>query len=715
MQVDITKHFNKTNPAASLFVVKFADSELPVFKEDRKDGHVRYGAEDDYPDYLLQLLNKSSKHNAIVGGKSKYIFGKGLKSMSEDAAAQAWIDCCNTSGESLNEIVSKSIRDIETFGGFYWQILTDKLGNITSIYHITFSKIRTNESRTRFYFKRHGWRGTKALKETPQEFIKYKAGAAGNFIYSYREYRQGMDIYPLPDYVPAINYIESDYHISKHTLQNAKNGFNASKMVSFFNGEPENDDEKRDIEKALNQKFTGSEGSKILITFNNSVDQKPEVQDLGSSDLTKEDFSVIDNLVGGNIYAAHGITSPILFGIQEPGKLGGSTELKTSFDIFKVTYVSFKQINIEEQVNYFAKIKGLKDDLCLQDVDPISIPFDDATLLQVAPVQWFWEKLGIKASDYPDALPATTTSKVPQPGQAATPVGAPKEQMATNENIRNLTGRQWQNLERILKKFATGRLSRPQAALMLKTGIGLTDEEINQFLDNPGQFIAAFMVFNEEDFTEQQVADMFGECGEGREVFTLLSTKNVKHLDFEAEEWEMNEAFAITIGAGKANDLDTRVLQAISANTSITVTDLANILVSDEVAINASIARLETAGYLTITQKIKTGSPVTVYKVLKPATDLVDKGTKIPQVSVKYSYEIGPGNGAEIIPGTRPFCRKLIQLNRLYSRTDIQNISARVGYSVFDRRGGFWNQGNGEVSPSCRHVWKAHLVMKKES
>jgi hypothetical protein len=54
-----------------------------------------------------------------------------------------------------------------------------------------------------------------------------------------------------------------------------------------------------------------------------------------------------------------------------------------------------------------------------------------------------------------------------------------------------------------------------------------------------------------------------------------------------------------------------------------------------------------------------------------------------------------------------------MQLDRLYSRAEIEAISARLGYSVFDRRGGWWTQPNGQASPSCRHRWFSQVVIKK--
>lgn len=48
-----------------------------------------------------------------------------------------------------------------------------------------------------------------------------------------------------------------------------------------------------------------------------------------------------------------------------------------------------------------------------------------------------------------------------------------------------------------------------------------------------------------------------------------------------------------------------------------------------------------------------------------------------------------------------PFCIKMVELNRLYTRQDIQSISARLGYSVWDHRGG----------EGCTHEWVSETVV----
>ncbi len=86
------------------------------------------------------------------------------------------------------------------------------------------------------------------------------------------------------------------------------------------------------------------------------------------------------------------------------------------------------------------------------------------------------------------------------------------------------------------------------------------------------------------------------------------------------------------------------------------------------------------------------------------------------EISVKYSYEwkdeipLDQRDTKEF--PSRPFCQKLMELNRLYTRKDIEIMSERLGYSVWDRKGGAWTKPNGEVSQECRHQWVQQMVVK---
>jgi hypothetical protein len=86
---------------------------------------------------------------------------------------------------------------------------------------------------------------------------------------------------------------------------------------------------------------------------------------------------------------------------------------------------------------------------------------------------------------------------------------------------------------------------------------------------------------------------------------------------------------------------------------------------------------------------------------------------EVTTFEVRYSYEWKP-----IVPSSqrdtaahpsRQFCRKLIAEDKFWTRKGIEMLSARLGYSVFDRGGGWWGD-----SPSCRHEWRRNVVIKKK-
>ena len=154
-----------------------------------------------------------------------------------------------------------------------------------------------------------------------------------------KEYRPNMGIYSLPTYFGALNYIESDIEISKHVLGNAQTGFSASKLITLPNGEP-SDDEKKNIEQRFTKRFSGSDGKKFILSFVTDPQRKPIIDDLGASDITKEDFQKVDELIQTNIFSGHQITTPSIFGIATPGKLGSRSEMRDGYEIFKNTYVN---------------------------------------------------------------------------------------------------------------------------------------------------------------------------------------------------------------------------------------------------------------------------------------------------------------------------------------------------------------------------------------
>jgi DNA-binding Lrp family transcriptional regulator len=658
-----------------LVILNFQEARQPEYREKRGKGYIEFGEKNDYPNYLLALYNKSAKHNAIVKGKVNYIIGNGWKADEADPIAEQFIAQPNQF-ESLADLTRKVSIDIEIFGGAYLEVIWSVTGGqLTDVLHIDYTKIRSNSDNTQFWYK-------KDWNERKDELIPLMAFNTkvrqGKQILYIKEYRPGLDTYALPGYMGALNYIESDIEVSRHVLGNAQTGFSASKLITLPNGEP-SPDEKRNIERRFTDRFSGSDGKKFILSFTTDPARKPIIEDLGASDITKEDFTRVDLIIQNNLFAGHQITSPSLFGIAEPGQLGSRTQMRDSYEIFKNTYVNDKQQFLESIFSELAVLKGATSEISIIPVEPIGFELSEQALLQIAPKEWLLEKAGIDMSKYG-------------------PVGAnnaPTEiqQAEVNDNLKNLSGRQYQQLMRVIRQFSQGKISKEIATTMLKSGLGMTDNEVNAMLgidDDPMTEDFSFSALDED-----AVIGLFREVGEPKSDYTIINSKAV---------FSSRDAFADGDLIDKT--LDKQILALIDKDKKISIDDIANAVRKSREVVQGRLSYLVESGAVTYDPKIEER------KLTKPLSKLVDD-MEITTFEVKYSYEWKP-----IVPSSqrdtpehpsRTFCRKLVREDRLWSRSGIEMLSARLGYSVFDRGGGWWGD-----SPSCRHEWRRNVVVKKK-
>jgi hypothetical protein len=667
----------------NFYVLSFAEAKQPEYREKRGQGYIEFGDRNDYPTYLLELYSKSAKHQSIVRSKVNYIIGNGWATKEADPAAEAFIKNVNSFGESLNDLTRKVDIDIEVFGGAYLELIWSAFGEqLIDVNHIDYTKIRSNKDNTEFWYKKD-WADRKLEPEIIPAF-NTKNRKNKQILYI-KEYRPGMQTYALPGYMGALNYIESDIEVSKHVLGNAQTGFSASKLITLPNGEPSNE-EKGNIERRFEKRFTGSDGKKFILNFVNDPSRKAIVEDLGASDLTKEDFGRVDTMIQQNIFAGHQITTPSLFGISEPGKLGTRTEMRDGYEIFKNTYVNDKQQFLESIFNMIARLRGAKQDIYIQPVEPISFEFSESIIAQVAPKEWILEKMGIDASKY-GIQPDLTGTAQPQT-------------QSINEHLKGLKGREWQNMQRIVREFNKGKISREQAIAMLRNGYGMNDEDMITWLGEDENIAPV-------KFSDDDVISIFAQFGDSASNYSFLKKKTVKFktTDAMADDETLSIEFADVI----LNELEKSVIDLITKDKKITPEILADVTKTDLKVINDTLGRLEADGIL----KARTVGNNIERMPSKPLSKLVP-GQKAETTAFKvmYSYEwkteVPTDERDTPEHPSRAFCKKLIALDKLYSRSDIESITARLGYSVFDRGGGWWGD-----SPSCRHTWMSNIVIKK--
>lgn len=383
--------------ANNILYVKLNSYELPQFKEAKGKEWVQYGEKNDFPNMLLELYDNAPKHRAIVDGKADLISGKGWnannKLISALTAAKL-VDFTQTinPSESLYELTKKISLDLELFGGYYIQVIYNNLRTDFDLYHVDFSKIRTNKSEDKFFYS-NDWKAyNQSEDKTGFKIIeKFDPNKKQSGIFYYKNYRPNQGVYPLPGYIAALRYIEIEKEIANFHLNNIKNGFVGGTLISFNNGQPTYEEQSK-IERQLKDKHTGTDNAGgIVLVFSEGKDKEPSVLPLRTNDFDKA-FESLNKTVAQEIFTAHRITSPQLFGIDGESAFARNV-IRDAAEFFQNTYITPKQQGIESVINDFASLLDINGKLSIIPLEIIGIDYSEQFIQAVIPAELLRKKV----------------------------------------------------------------------------------------------------------------------------------------------------------------------------------------------------------------------------------------------------------------------------------------------------------------------------------
>ena len=344
-----------------------SDRQFPTEKSMK--GFVQYGIYNDFPEYLIYLFNNSAINNTAIHATVDAIVGEGLVCDQTNL-----LDEANSEGESWNNIFKKISLDYKLYGGFALEVIWSKdRSRIAEIYHIDFSWLRAKEKNERGkipgYYISDEWAekyrfggaaglynsaaSTGMLPDLPflPVFNAKKKDTEPKQLFVYNPYRPGQRYYPLPDYVGALRVIDLDSEVDNFHISNIKNGLAPSLAITTFtNADP---DQRNEIESMLRLQYQGSGNAGQLMYMDvDSPENAPVITPIngnGSDDY----YIAINDMVREKILTAHRITSPEIFGIMTPGKLGGKDEVTDAYLLFLNTVIRpYQQILLSEIENF---------------------------------------------------------------------------------------------------------------------------------------------------------------------------------------------------------------------------------------------------------------------------------------------------------------------------------------------------------------------------
>lgn len=319
----------------------YVDTNIPSDKETKSGDVIFWGDGNKYSNFLWGLYLNSPTLGSSINTIADFITGNLVSSDSKEQP---------NSDDSWNEFVHKIAINYLIFGGFAIQVIRDFTGRIAELYAIDFNKLRLADDGNVVVYKEKGWDKCGSTIRLPRFD---KENPVDNSVFYYKG-TISREYYPVPLYKSAVKSALIETKISDYHLNAISNGFSASFIINFNNGRP-NDKQKEEIERAINNKFSGNENAgRIFITYNDNKDNAVSVEKLDSDNFDKK-YESLTEAVKTSIYSALRM-NPVLLGYNYTSGFS-PVEYNQIFQLFQRTTISPIQTLIEDTVK---KITGWK-------------------------------------------------------------------------------------------------------------------------------------------------------------------------------------------------------------------------------------------------------------------------------------------------------------------------------------------------------------------
>ena len=642
------------------------DFVLPVEEQDRLLGFIKWGKKNDYPYFLVDLYNGSAWHQGIIKNKTHYIAGGGLEVVTGNL--ERFLNN-SYSDFTMDEIVEQLAFDYELFGAFAVKGTWNLEGTRVAVWeYLPIDAIRISSDERMYYLSDDWTMQQQSPEKTNLRTIPAldEAKKVGSFVLYYKDpakkARKEHGVYPKPVYQGGITAIQTDVDISKFNMYELQNGFKSGTMITFMDGFPETQEEAESFKNQIKGPASNIENSgDIIITFAPSADQAPKVENLNGNDLDKR-YNALEKSVQQNILVAHSVVSPSLFGVAPEGSFNAA-ESAELFEIFKNTYVNTRQKRIEWILNYMVTLSGDVGTLTLRDVNPIS------------------------------ANNNTPTQSTPNQTTVEAPVDVAKSA---------LNGAQIASLIDVVAKIKEGILTPDSALQVLLASFPTIDEiqarKIVGLNSAPQQMSSCKHV---DTFSDDEIG-YFAQYGESAHQYEVFATFPIAWDTPSADVFSKQDQLFATIGeiSAELNDFDKNVLKMLGDGED------SNAIAK---ALNTNIEEIAKS-----MAKLMKWEVITKGEVTDLGKQLVrEENIPIERFEVRYGYRTRL-DVPTAKSGSRQFCERLLGLNRLYTKDEINTISSRVDRDVWRYRGGWYTNPDTQVStPWCRHEWIQQLVVKR--
>jgi len=468
-------------------IAQAAKNAVAVILRSGASERYHYGEMDNLPNAIIAAVDNSGTATACIERLEQFIQADGFVQPGLD-------DVKANKLQTLSSLLAEQVTNVAYLEGYALRLVFDPLGKIRKIYNVdvkTLRKINNGfeynplngemgllQSETRFFPAFDPERSPEERRELIAEQVKKYGEQLGEILYIFRKgLGRYYGIYPIPRYYSSIEDVVSDGKISKLDLRNIAQGFRTPVVISTGPIDDQNRDEDEKtaqdyFDEAL-EEFTGEDASPILHLKGATEEFKPTVTVINLADILDQTDKASDR-IAKRVARVMGVPD-VLIGIAKEGQLGNVTELKNQLSLFALSVYRRQQL-IKEGYDLLAPLLALDGLATIPQPIDFTLttlkPFDfipDAVIANLTPEE--------QKELFEIDLESTSKTSPVLSGAGVAPIATER-----NDALANLTGRQLQGIQRVVRKFNKEELTYEQAALLLTQGFSMKPEEASIWL-----------------------------------------------------------------------------------------------------------------------------------------------------------------------------------------------------------------------------------------
>ena len=309
-------------------IEKVAEQSVPSFKESEGRGkdYIYWGEDNCFPSYLYDLFTNVTTLRSIINGKADMVAGDGVNCIFDNFNKEV-----NKKGQTLYELIRDLTVDYLIYGNAFVQVIRNKIGGISELYHLPTKYCRTSKKNDLLYYsEEYDKKYARSSKRVCYpKFMPEAVDVPTSFVMIKSE---NDKTYGLPLYIASLKDCEVERQLSEFNLAQIENGFFGSYVFNFGGGIP-SDEQKAEIEEDIQSKFCGSgNAGRFLINFSNGKDQALTLSQINVTNFA-EKYNTTADRASKKVYEAFG-ASPVLFGVEKDTTGFNSEDYEQSFKLY---------------------------------------------------------------------------------------------------------------------------------------------------------------------------------------------------------------------------------------------------------------------------------------------------------------------------------------------------------------------------------------------